>query len=671
MKKLCLHITLLVAFLFYGYITTAQTNKTNDSLLAIALKNNPDSNSVQATQNLQRNFFNAGLYDSAFKYAHHLIAVTKKIKDKEGLAKAYFNLGSIYTNLTYYDSAAHYTKLAENEAIKLKDSFLLVNVYNTFAVQYRYQSDFTTALDYAIKGANIAEQSKDSAIIKLIPSLYSNISNCLTAQNQLLKAIEYGKKALLFTNYPNEKRFRILLQLDVADSYIRLQNFTEAEKYVSGAVAENDMFDNIILDLLTYNLQGYYFDNVDQKSRALVAYREAYKLADSVKNDYLKSEAANNIATLYLLQKDYSKAEFFAEEANKISIRLKHFKIAAFSFATLKNIAAANSNYKLALQYADQQKNYADSATNEASQKQTLSLEKKYESEKKEKEIADLTITNTAQELAVLKRNRFLLIGGITASLLLIILGLLYRNSKQKQLLSKKENVHQQEEIKFLHKQQQVVSLQSMVNGQETERSRIAKDLHDGLGGLFSTIKMYFSTLQHEQESLHQNELFTKSYKLIDTASDEVRRIAHNMMPEGLMKLGLIHALEDMCSNINAARQLQVKLQSYGMGKRMNASTEIMLYRIVQELLNNIIKHAHATKVIVQFNLEANRLTVTVEDNGRGFNLNETDGKKQRGLETIKSRVNYLNGNISIDSENEVGTTILMEFLMNEETYII
>jgi signal transduction histidine kinase len=122
-----------------------------------------------------------------------------------------------------------------------------------------------------------------------------------------------------------------------------------------------------------------------------------------------------------------------------------------------------------------------------------------------------------------------------------------------------------------------------------------------------------------------------------------------------------------MCSNISAGKLLNVQLQSYGMEQRMNASTEIMLYRIVQELLNNIIKHAHASQAIVQFNREANRLTVTVEDNGRGFNLQEADEKKHAGLETIKSRVTYLNGNISIDSQQEVGTTVMMEFLLNEE----
>lgn len=234
-------------------------------------------------------------------------------------------------------------------------------------------------------------------------------------------------------------------------------------------------------------------------------------------------------------------------------------------------------------------------------------------------------------------------------------------------MLAEKDQKLQQDQIKFLERQQQVVSLQSMINGQESERTRIAKDLHDGLSGMFSTVKMYFSTLQHEKEELKEHYTFTKSIELIDNAAEEIRRIAHNMMPEVLMKLGLVHAVQDMCGNISAGKLLQVQLQSYGMEKRLNASTEIMLYRIIQELLTNIMKHAQASAAIVQFNRTDQRLIVTVEDNGKGFSLMENDRRHHAGLDTIKSRVDYLNGNITIDSQQEVGTTVIMEFLINEE----
>jgi two-component system NarL family sensor kinase len=138
------------------------------------------------------------------------------------------------------------------------------------------------------------------------------------------------------------------------------------------------------------------------------------------------------------------------------------------------------------------------------------------------------------------------------------------------------------------------------------------------------------------------------------------------MMPEVLMKLGLTNALKDLCDNISAGKLLNVSLEIHGMNKRLNATTEIMLFRIIQELLNNIIKHAHATHAIIQFVREDERLSVSVEDNGRGFNTQEADVQNHAGIASIQSRVNYLNGKMNIDSQKNVGTTIMMDFLIRE-----
>ncbi len=659
---------LFTVCLLYQSELFGQDKKTQDSLLAIAYKQNPDTSSVKAFQTIQRNFFNTGLYDSAFKYAQDNFALTKKLNDKKAIAKAQYALGLICTNLTLYDSARYYIAAAENAALQLKDSFLLANCYNTLSMMQRYQADYNSSVSYALKSAAIAEQSTDSSLIKMLPKIYSNISGALVGENQFEKSLAYSKKALLFTNYPDEQRYRILLHQSIADAYVNLKQLAAAKPYLDTAVLLTGKFNNGILKMLTASAEGHYYDQAGDYKKALAAYHLAYQYADSNNNAYLKAEAADNLAAIYYKQKIYAEATLYATEANKIALSVNHIKVAASTFNTLKNIAEAKGEYKTALQYAGQYKIYADSATNEATQKTTLSLESKYQSQKKEKEIAELKIANAEKELTAVKRNRLFLIGGISAAAIMILLGLLYRNSNNKKILAEKEQKLQREKINVLEEQQQVISLQSMVNGQETERTRIAKDLHDGLGGLFSTIKMYFSTLQHEQETLKGNTLFEKSYQLIDTANDEVRRIAHNMMPEVLAKLGLIPAIQDMCSNISAGKLMQVKLQSYGMEQRLNTNTEIMLYRIVQELLSNIIKHSQATEAIVQFNRDDSKLMVTIEDNGMGFNLKDIDDKQHSGLEIIKSRVNYLHGNISIDSKEQVGTTVMMEFVINEES---
>ena len=138
------------------------------------------------------------------------------------------------------------------------------------------------------------------------------------------------------------------------------------------------------------------------------------------------------------------------------------------------------------------------------------------------------------------------------------------------------------------------------------------------------------------------------------------------MMPEVLMKVGLVEALRDFCNNISAGRLLKISLQTFGMEKRLSTSTEIMLFRIIQELINNIVKHAQATEAIVQFNRDGNRLSITIEDNGRGFNTREAEEKITMGMTTVKSRVDYLNGKLTIDSREDIGTTVMIDLLLNE-----
>ncbi len=592
--------------------------------------------------------------------------MARKIDNTKILARIHYNLGMTYTNLVKYDSATFYLEAAQKFMPLVKDTALQVNCYNAQALLCNYQSDFSTATLYLTKAAELIDHSTSVKLKQLLSQIYGNIGHNLIAEKQIEKGIEYSKKALLQKNYPSEARYKTLLYLDLFDAYVQLKNVVLGKKYLDSAIILNRSLDNLVIAAIVANNTGFYYQTIGDLPNSLTGYLKAYQYGDSSQNDYLKAEAADNIANLNFKLKKYNEAERFAKEAIAIGKKFRQYKVIASTYDVLKKAASVKSDYKKALEYAELSKLFADSATNKETQAATLSLESKYQSQKKENEIISLTTSNTQKELEVVKRNRILIGGGVLGGAALLILGLFYKNSRQKQLLAEREQTLQREQIKFLERQQQVVSLQSMINGQETERTRIAKDLHDGLGGLFSTVKMYFSTLQHDTPALKVNELFQKSYAIVDTASEEVRRIAHNMMPEVLMKLGLVNALKDLSANISAGKLLSVSLEVHGLSKRLNATTEIMLFRIIQELLNNIIKHAQATEVIIQFIKEGERLSVIVEDNGQGFNTAEVDEKNHAGIASIRSRVNYLNGKMSIDSQKNVGTTIMMDFLINE-----
>jgi signal transduction histidine kinase len=155
--------------------------------------------------------------------------------------------------------------------------------------------------------------------------------------------------------------------------------------------------------------------------------------------------------------------------------------------------------------------------------------------------------------------------------------------------------------------------------------------------------------------------VFERSLDMIDTSIRELRRVAHNMMPEMLTKFGLDEALKEYCNAINTTKQLAVKYQSVGMETRIANPIEIIIYRIVQELLNNTMKHASATEVFVQLIRQENRLNIVVEDNGKGFDTSIVKEGKGAGLVSIQSRVDYLKGQLDIHSGEGKGTLVNIE----------
>ena len=156
--------------------------------------------------------------------------------------------------------------------------------------------------------------------------------------------------------------------------------------------------------------------------------------------------------------------------------------------------------------------------------------------------------------------------------------------------------------------------------------------------------------------------VFERSLDMLDTSIKELRRVAHNMMPEMLIKFGLDEALKEYCNTINSTQLFKIKYQSLGMEKRLENSTEIIIYRIVQELLNNIMKHSQASEAFVQLIREETRLNIGVEDNGKGFDIALLKNNRGAGLTSIYSRVDYLKGTLDINSEVGKGTLINIEF---------
>jgi signal transduction histidine kinase len=234
--------------------------------------------------------------------------------------------------------------------------------------------------------------------------------------------------------------------------------------------------------------------------------------------------------------------------------------------------------------------------------------------------------------------------------------GLLYRNFRQKQ------KIHQQQLLE-MEAEKKLSATEAILKGEEQERTRLAKDLHDGLGGILSGIKFSFQTMRGNLVMTADNQqAFERSMDMLDSSIKEMRRVAHNMMPEALVKFGLDTALKDFCEDINQSGALQVVYQSFGMENvQVEQTAAIAIYRIVQELLNNTMKHAAARTAIVQLSKTADGMNITVEDDGKGFDPVILNNAKGIGWNNIQSRVEYLKGKMDVLSAPGKGTSVNIE----------
>lgn len=203
------------------------------------------------------------------------------------------------------------------------------------------------------------------------------------------------------------------------------------------------------------------------------------------------------------------------------------------------------------------------------------------------------------------------------------------------------------------------MSAQAMLKGEELERKRMAQDLHDGLGGILTGVRINLSNVETKVAKTLYEEV-KKIITNVDKSMKELRRIAHNLMPESLSRIGLSGALEDLCKSYETP-DFKVDYQPYEIQSSLTETEKLTIYRIVQELLNNALRHSKASLVIVQCSQNENKFYITVEDNGTGFDPTSPQNQKGLGLRNLDHRVQTMDGTIKIISEPNDGTTVNIE----------
>jgi signal transduction histidine kinase len=208
--------------------------------------------------------------------------------------------------------------------------------------------------------------------------------------------------------------------------------------------------------------------------------------------------------------------------------------------------------------------------------------------------------------------------------------------------------------------------MHALIEGQEAERQRIAKELHDGLGQSLTAIRLNLNTLDADFEKFNQQskEGFERVKSIVGSATQDVKTISRNLMPSVLQDYGLVKALEYLCQTINDTQQVRVHLQTHHIDPLLDFSIATGLYRIAQELLNNMLKYAQAKEVQIQLLGHEKSVVLMVEDDGVGFNIEKVE--KGLGLKNIDARIKALGGSLLIDTQPGQGTSVTVEIPWNK-----
>ena len=573
-------------------------------------------------------------------------------------------------------------KLGETEALqvyelaKSNESHVsyFADVHNLLGLFRMYAGDFNAAESYILKGLKIAQQNNNKPVeMKLLGNiglLYfkkGDYQKCLTVSLPMLETSTGVAKANLLGN--------------IAASYNYLGQYDQSIRYQQEAINIFKEANNLQGLSTGYNLIGAVYNDKKKPAEALKFLHQGFEIKKTL-NDTLGM--ANNLVNTgesyfllgnYQISKDRfleaeklfksqadkpglarvytnlgvlnskldsnAKAAQYEQQAIKIAEQIKDKYVLNEVYSNLGSTFKDQDQLDSALAYKEKALLIKDSFINLEVQKQVANMQVKYETAEKEKQILQ-------QQYKLERKNIYLVASFALLALLSFSAYLLFANYKTR----KKKELQQE-----LFRQKQQASIE-VINAEENERKRIAGDLHDGVGQLLTAANFNLQALEAfvVKDDLSQG-LFQKTLALINESGVEVRGLSHNLMPNALVKKGLVNAVRDFISQIHD-QKLKIFLETDGLNHALPTHIESVLYRIIQECVNNVIKHARATQLDISLLQDDTGINILIEDNGIGFSVAEVQQKDGIGLQNLSSRIQYLNGSIEWDTAPGKGTVV-------------
>lgn len=638
-----------ILLLFFCRQAISQTSRIVDSLQSLMVEA-PDTQKVHLlNQMLWTTLYNAP--DEALSYGTSALNLSKKINFKRGIANSYLRLGIVYDVTGKYDSAlTHYQHALdigkENNVVKI-----VGGTYNNIGLVYWNLGDLEKALDNYLKAAIIFEEMNSDIGLG---NTYNNIGLIYADMKQPDDALKYYEKAMFHREKAGDEYGIGATLGNIALSYTSKLEYRKAINFHNQEIIKKKNLNDLKgLGLALNNLAINYIQ-LNLQDSAIINYRQSLNLKLKLDDAYGESSTRMNMGSLFLKNDKIDSAFVYLKRAETIADDLQSIKLQFKIYKDLSTAYFKMNDYPKALDYANKYAAYRDSFLNEENSKQILELKTKYETDKSLRELALANTENRVKDLELQKQKQ------ASNLKLVIVLSILIIVSAISIIYFFRNKALQKLEMQATASKHKAERFMAVIDAQEKERKRIARELHDGLGQLLSTARLNMSGLK---DTIHvadvdDRELYDTSINLIDEACSEIRNISHNMMPESLVNLGLVAALRDLAEKINRSGKMSVTVNTRGPEIKMNEAVEISLYRIMQEILNNVIRHAKADKVEVSFFVENEHLKLVVRDNGIGLQAEKTLHTAGIGWKNIYSRIEMVNGHITIHPANGGGTEV-------------
>lgn len=604
-SRYILHLILLLLLPLHSIPCSAQGKQSTIDSLKQILKQSPNQNQA-GIYALLADEYQIVSGDSALYYANRAKTLGIKYEDHKAQSDAYIVIGKVQRNQGLYQQALANTikglKITEEHGAEQD----LISIYNSIGILYKRMRQFDEALPYYLKANRLAikyDQDREASLT------YNNIGTIYLEKEKWDTVMRYYDSAIYYADKAKDNRAMATVLTNIADTYMAHKKFDSA----------------------------------------LTTLKKCLTLDKANQDKYGMFMSYFQIARAYAAQQEYHLATIYADSAEIVAEKEQMNRERIDLFGWRSNVEEGRGNIEQALYYFRKSRLINDTLFTEKTAQQVAELQTKYETAKKEQKIA-------VQKSEIVKRNY--IIGGISIAIIFLgLLGFSYYN---------RYKLIQQDKLQKAIIHQQELATKAVIDAEEKERKRIAGDLHDGVGQVMSAARMNLNAVRSEIpfQNEEQKAVFDKAIYLVDEGCKEVRNVSHNIMPHALLNTGLESAIREFIEKIDY-RVLDVNFYSEGLKHRLPSNIETVLYRVIQECVNNVIKHAKATKLDITLIKDEDGISATIEDDGIGFDTT-AESAQGVGLKNMQTRIDYLKGTIEWDSTIGKGTVVMIQIPVAE-----